>query len=187
MEIWKNIEGFDGLYQVSNKGRVKSLNRKLADGRIWNERIMKTPLSAGYPTVSLRLNNVYVRERVHRLVGKAFVEGYKPEYVINHIDGNKLNNHYTNLEWCNHKNNLNHAFSTGLNNALDRMHETNQKKTVQLDLNGNLIKIHESAKHAAESVNCPIQNITRVCRGERNTARGYKWCYLINYENKNSN
>ena len=70
-----------------------------------------------------------------------------------------------------------------LNNALDRMHESNQKKTVQLDLNGNLIKIHESAKHAAESVNCPIQNITRVCRGERNTARGYKWCYLINYEN----
>jgi hypothetical protein len=184
MEIWKNIENFEGFYQVSNKGRVKSLNRKLADGRTWNERIMKTPLSAGYPSVSLRLNNVYLKERVHRLVGKAFVKDYKLGYIINHIDGNKLNNNHTNLEWCTHKHNVNHAFSTGLNNALDKMHETNQKKTVQLDLKNNLIKIYDSAKEAAKAVNCPIQNITRVCRGGRNSARGFKWCYLTDYENR---
>ena len=187
MEIWKNIKDLEGLYQVSNLGRVKSLCRQLVDGRVWKERIMQTPISSGYPSVSLRINNSYIKERVHRLVGQAFVEGYKKGLVINHIDGNKLNNEASNLEWCTFSENLKHAHKTGLNKAPSKMHQANQKKTVQLNLNNELIKIYDSAKDAAKEVNCPIQNITRVCRGDKNTARGYKWVYLKDYEKQNSN
>jgi hypothetical protein len=187
MEIWKDIKNFEGLYQVSNLGRVKSLKRELTDGRIWEERILKTPLSSGYPCVSLRLNNVYYKERVHRLVGHAFVNGYQDKYTINHKDGDKTNNEYSNLEWCSLSENIKHALRTGLNNAPAKMHEANQKKTVQLNLNNQVLKVYDSARDAALAVNCPIQNITRVCRGERNSARGYKWIYLVDYEEQNSN
>jgi hypothetical protein len=183
MEIWKDIKGLEGLYQVSNHGRIKSLKRKLIDGRVWEERIMKTPLSSGYTSVAFRVNNKYFKERVHRLVGFAFLEGYKPGYLINHKDGNKLNNHFSNLEWCDSAHNANHAFITGLNKGIKAMIKINNKKTVQLDFQGNLIQIYDSAKEAAKKINCPIQNITRVCRKERKSARGYKWMYLIDYEN----
>ena len=187
MEIWKTITQSNDNYLISNYGRVKSLERKLNDGRVWQERIMKPKLSSGYPAVSLRVDNTYVTERVHRLVGFAFLDGYKKGYVINHKDGNKLNNHVSNLEWCTQKHNMQHARSTGLNNAPQRMHEANCKKTVQLDSENNIIKIYDSAKDAAIAVNCPIQNITRVCRKERNSARGYRWMYLEDYENRISN
>lgn len=186
MEIWKPIIHLTTDYAISNYGRVKSLERKLIDGRIWKERIIKPVLSQGYYSVTLRVNNLYVKERVHRLVGFTFLEGYQEKYVINHKDGNKLNNHISNLEWCTYKHNLKHAINTGLNNGIKKMHEANLKKTVQLNLDGTVIKIYESAKDAAKAVKCPIQNITRVCRKERNTARGYKWCYLKDYENRTS-
>ena len=171
MEIWKNIEGFDGLYQVSNKGRVRSLNRKLADGRIWNERIMKTPLSAGYPTVSLRLNNVYVRERIHRLVGKAFVEGYKPEYVINHIDGNKLNNSLSNLEWATEQENSQHAVDTGL-----MTHDIFRKEVHQYTY-PDLVYVQSftSDVEAELATGIAKQNISKVTLGKRNHAGKFFW------------
>lgn len=186
MEIWKNIKNFENLYQVSNYGRIKSLKRTLTDGRIWEERIMKTPLSSGYPSVSLRKDNVYFKIRVHTIVGHHFLKGYKKGYCINHIDGIKTNNHFQNLEWCSNADNIKHAYTNKLSNAVDIMKESNSKSTVQLDLNNNLIQIFDSAKDAAEFINCPLQTITRVCRGERKSARGFIWKYLKEYENKKS-
>jgi hypothetical protein len=186
MEEWKDIKEFEGLYQVSNYGRVKSLKRILNDGRIWEERVMKTPLSAGYPSVSLRKNNIYVRERVHRLVGKTFLKGYQEKYCINHIDGIKTNNHFSNLEWCTYKENSMHAFINNLNDVINNTRYINMKPTVQLSLNNEFIRIFDSAKEAAKFVKCPIQNITRVCRGGRKSARGFIWKYLKDYENKRS-
>ena len=183
MEEWRDIKEFEGLYQVSNYGRIKSLKRILIDGRIWYERIMKTPLSAGYPSISLRKDNTYFKERVHRVVGKTFIEGYQENYCINHINGIKTDNHISNLEWCTYSENLKHARDTGLNNILIKLKEINMKPTVQLSLNNEFIKIFNSAREASEFVKCPIQNITRVCRGERKSARGFIWKYLKNYEN----
>ena len=131
MEEWRDIKGFEGLYQVSNYGRIKSLKRILIDGRIWYERIMKTPLSAGYPSISLRKDNTYFKERVHRVVGKTFIEGYQENYCINHINGIKTDNHISNLEWCTYSENSKHAYDTGLHKPYKGIKDQGNNKFAQ--------------------------------------------------------
>lgn len=102
--IWKDIKGYEGQYQVSNTGLVKSLQQK-------SERILKTGLDKGYERLTLTSNGVQSRKAVHRLVAMAFVENERPtEFnTINHIDGDTTNNNADNLEWCNVRGNTNHA------------------------------------------------------------------------------
>jgi hypothetical protein len=182
-EKWKKISGLENFYEVSNKGRIRSLDRKLKDGRFWKGRIMKTPLSAGYPSVSLRTpENNYLNQRVHRLVAQEFLIKIKNKTLVNHIDGNKLNNCVENLEWCNSKENSIHAFKTGLTvNNIKKAHKINKKQIVQLSHNLEFIKIHNSAKDAANEIGIAPQGITRAARGERKSAGGYKWIYKKNY------
>lgn len=105
MEIWIKIKDVDD-YEVSSNGRVR--NRKTG-------RIMKTPINdKGYPTVMLRKNKFYVNKRVHRLVADNFYDGDHEGLDVNHRDGNKTNNHVSNLEFCTRKENIRHAFDTGL-------------------------------------------------------------------------
>ena len=109
-EIWKSIEGFEGYYEVSSYGRVRSLSRQLTKRKL-NGRILKFGLSGGrmgrkYPTVQLGRKN---HALIHRLVAKAFVPNPKAKREVNHKDGDKLNNHYDNLEWCTRKENTQHA------------------------------------------------------------------------------
>ena len=110
-EIWKNIEGFDGKYQVSNKGRVKSFINQ-------TERIIGGGINVdGYPVVRLRLENKKsVVKVIHRLVAKAFIGNPKNLPVVNHKDGNKKNNYVENLEWTTIRENTLHAFKLGLMN-----------------------------------------------------------------------
>lgn len=105
-EIWRDIEGYDGLYQVSNCGRVKSLNY----GR--EGRILKASLKSGYPFVQFGKcgRQIYV----HRLVAKAFIPNPDNKPEVNHIDGNKTNNHADNLEWGTRSENNVHAVRLGL-------------------------------------------------------------------------
>ena len=106
-EIWKDIEGYEGLYQVSNKGRVKSLSRLVVrvgkPNYITKEKILKCSelKGTGYPAVSLGSNNNFKSMLVHRLVAQAFIPNPDNLPEINHIDNNKNNNHVNNLEWCN--------------------------------------------------------------------------------------
>ncbi len=118
-EIWKDINEYEGLYQVSNFGRVKSLTREckhpLGGTRKVNERIMKPEKGKwGYLRVHLNKNGKGERHLIHRLVVRAFIPnpGNKPE--VNHINGNKQNNHVDNLEWCTSKENIQHAIRLGL-------------------------------------------------------------------------
>lgn len=119
-EIWKDITGYEGVYQVSNFGRIKSLGRflKRGESKIFvDEFIMSggsTPI--GYKTVNLTKNKVRKAFSVHRLVAKAFIPNPEGKPEVNHIDGDKLNNNYTNLEWCTRRENLQHAYDTGLVN-----------------------------------------------------------------------
>jgi len=125
-EIWKDIEGFPG-YQVSNKSRVKSLGRervKIYEGKYngkeviqnYKERILTPRLgNKGYLGVHL-YNNGMKTFSLHRLVALAFIPNPSGERTINHIDGNKLNNDLSNLEWMSVKENLQHAHSNGLIN-----------------------------------------------------------------------
>lgn len=113
-EIWKDIEGYVGYYQVSNLGRVKSLKRININSRTVHSRILKPSIGWGYFHVVLSKDNVKESKRVHRLVGFAFIANPLNYDQINHKDGNKQNNHSENLEWCNSKQNINHALETGL-------------------------------------------------------------------------
>lgn len=119
-EIWKDIEGFEGLYQISNMARVKSLQRRIntTSNRvkctaIVNERIMKPGISNGYYSLGLSNGKRYTR-LLHRLMGIAFLPNPLCLPQINHKDGNKLNNSLDNLEWCTIHYNISHAFDTGL-------------------------------------------------------------------------
>ena len=109
MENWKDISGFNGLYQVSDQGRIKSfiVSKK--------GRVMKfDTVSRRYNYIGLRLGMIQKNYVVHRLVANAFIENPENKPQINHKDGNKLNNYVENLEWCSASENMKHACKTGL-------------------------------------------------------------------------
>ena len=114
MEVWKDIEGFEGLYQVSNLGRVKSLPRlvpfKQGLFRMTSERILRYRVTKqGYATVQLCKPNIQKQELVHRLVARAFIPNPLGLPIINHKDENPLNCNSENLEWCTYKYNSNYG------------------------------------------------------------------------------
>jgi hypothetical protein len=119
-EIWKDIQGYEGLYQVSNLGRVKSLPRRIVDrknNRFFKGRVLKSYLDKdGYPTTIMSNKNKKRVIHVHRLVAETFIPNPENKGTVNHIDGNKQNNRVGNLEWCTQLENIRHAFSMGLKN-----------------------------------------------------------------------
>lgn len=115
-EIWKDIEGYEGIYQVSNLGRVKSLNRRDRLNRYWKEKIMKLHRDKkGYMRVDLcKCGKQFKSLKVHRLVAKAFIPNPHNKGQVNHIDGVKNNNLVENLEWSTQEENIQHSFDMGL-------------------------------------------------------------------------
>ena len=111
-EVWKDIQDYEGIYQVSNFGNVKSLNRETFDSvrkqiKKLKGRMLKSAIdSRGYKSVVLTKNGKQRTYRVHNLVALAFCNGYKKGLVVNHKDENQLNNFYKNLEWCTQKENV---------------------------------------------------------------------------------
>jgi hypothetical protein len=110
-EEWKPIKGFESRFKVSNHGNIISI-----DGRYSGEKTLKVAIgNSGYHQVSLRDGKRLHRTRAHVLVADHFCEGKtKERFCVNHIDGNKLNNYFENLEWCTRAENSKHAFRTGL-------------------------------------------------------------------------
>lgn len=127
MEIWKSIEGFEGRYEVSNYGRVRSLDHVVSKmhktGVMYPHtikgRIRKFGFSGGrkgrkYPTVIITKRPLVKHCMIHRIVAIAFVPNPEGKLEVNHKDGDKLNNHYDNLEWCTRKENTQHASTARL-------------------------------------------------------------------------
>ena len=125
-EIWKDIEGYEGLYQVSNLGRVKSFYK---EGRILKQCIDKD----GYFCVGLFKNKKQNNKHVHRLVATAFVDGYFEGAVVNHIDENKQNNLWTNLEWVTNQYNVQYSSHkwSGENHPMYGKQRTEESKRKQ--------------------------------------------------------
>lgn len=107
VEIWKDVIGYEGLYQVSNLGRVKSFKFK-------NERLLGGTINHnGYRVVNLTKNGITKHKFVHRLVANAFIDNPQGKPFVNHIDSNPLNNMVSNLEWCTQSENVHHAMLKG--------------------------------------------------------------------------
>lgn len=117
---WQEIDNYEGFYEVSSTGLIKSLHRtiSLSTGkkRTVNSRILKQKDNgSGYKFVVLSKGNVQKSYYVHRLVASAFVSNDTNQDCVNHIDGNPSNNHYLNLEWVSHSDNVKHAYNSDLN------------------------------------------------------------------------
>jgi len=120
-EIWKEITGFKGLYKISNHGRVKSVERIVARKNNYlpiPERILKPGKGRDYLHVNLCKDGISKSYKIHLLVAKHFVPNIYNKPQVNHKDGNKHNNYYTNLKWCTQSENITHAYKTGLKKGL---------------------------------------------------------------------
>jgi hypothetical protein len=163
IEIWKPIKDYEEHYEVSNTGKVRSYyygnKPKLIKPYITNK---------GYFRVGLRKNKIRKGYSIHRLVAETFLIKIDGKEHLNHIDGNKLNNHVSNLEWCTNSENIKHAFDNGL---------TTEKKVLQFDLKGNLIIEFNSLKEAAEKTKTKKNCISMCCTGYRNRkqANNFIW------------
>ena len=176
-EIWKDIEGYEGLYQVSNLGRVKSLERIDALGRRAKEKMLKPEINhRGYCRVVLCKQSVQKHYMVHRLIWEAF-NGQIPEgYEINHLDERPINNALSNLSLVTHKENVN--YGTGIERSHNKQINGKKSKTVlQFDLNDNLVKEYPSIRQAERETGFAIQNVINCCKGKQKTAYNYKWKY----------
>ena len=125
-EIWKDVVGYEGLYQVSNLGNAKALNFKNKRG--FNA-ILKNDICKGYHQITIYKNRKGNRFKVHRLVAFAFIPNPNNFPQINHKDGNKENNDVVNLEWCTNSHNQKHAYLLGLNKARKGADRPNAKTT----------------------------------------------------------
>ena len=172
-EEWRTIEGFEGFYEVSNLGRIRSLDRmrpgKNGCLQIRRGQIIKPhKMPNGYLNICLHGEGKKKRAAgVHRLVAEAFLERRPDQTYVNHLDNDKTNNEAKNLEWCTQAHNIQYAYDNGTKVPPHR------KKVLQLDEEGNVLKVWESI--AAANRGCGCWNIQKAVTGEREHAGGYRW------------
>ena len=165
-QIWVDIVGYEGHYQISNDGQVKSLK----GGK---ERILSpTYNQAGYLKVCLCKNGTKKNHKIHRLVALAFVPGYQEGYVVNHIDENKTNNHVSNLEWISIRDNNNHGARTQM--AVQTRQSNKGKSIYCPELDMTFTTQAEAARHFG----CGRRYISKVLTGMYNTVKGYTLTYI---------
>ena len=170
MEIWKDIAGYEGLYQISSKGRVKSLERYVKNHSgtyYFKPEIIKKVSEKndrkkrqGYLTVSLYKNNMSACKYVHRLVAEAFIENPKHKDTVNHINGNKHDNSVENLEWNTYQENNIHAIATGLNGTENRRNCKGSIPIMQYDKDMNLIAQYPSMREAERQTGIDCRSIS---------------------------
>lgn len=183
MEIWKDIEGYEGLYQVSSLGRVKSLERLNTRGRIIHEKILKPVKNRKnfeYRQVSLSKNGKIKNYLVHILVAKAFIENPNDYPMVNHKDENPSNNSMNNLEWCDAKYNNNYGTRIVRQIATQTNRSDCSKPIAQYDLKGNLVAIYPSVKEAWRQTGISRSHISDVANGnpKYKTSGGFIWKFI---------
>lgn len=173
-EIWLPVKGYEGLYEVSSFGRVRSLgNFKSNNSKV---RVLKPGINKfGYLHVCLYKNGGKNMCLLHRLVAEAFIPNWFDEEQVNHRDENPKNNHIDNLEWCDRKYNCNYG------TRIDRIREKRingkcSKPILQLTKSVELIREFPSIKEAVRN-GFDLGNIHSCCSGKRQTHRGYIWRY----------
>ena len=180
-EIWKDVVGYEGLYQVSNMGNVRSLNWKNCG---YTRNLWLKPHNKGYFQVELVKNKKKKTFVVHRLVSVAFIPNPDNLPCVNHKDENKQNNCVDNLEWCDYG--YNNRYSMNLHP--ERYVGIHRKPTpkygkrkcypiIQISLNGEIVREWENSRAIFLETGMSDWSISECCRGNRKTAYGYKWQY----------
>ena len=173
MENWKEIDGYEGLYEVSDLGRVKSF---------WHgkERILKPGKNTcGYLHVSLFKDGKVKQPKIHRLVAEAFIPNPDNLETVNHKDEVKTNNAVSNLEWMSIKDNLNYGTHNKRVSEAKINHPSLSKKVQMFDKStGELLATFPSTHEAGRVTGIYHQNISQCCKGKYKSAGGYIWRYL---------
>lgn len=180
-QCWRDIEGYEGKYQVSNTGRVRSLNYN-GTGKT---KVLKPCISnMGYKLISLWKNGKGKSYLVHRLVAQAFLPNPNNYPMINHIDENKANNQVSNLEWCTNKYNINYGTrneraSNSMKGKYKGKNNPSAKPVLMFTLDGEFIRRFECVTDANEYLGKDRDNtnISMCARGKNKTAWGYIWKY----------
>jgi hypothetical protein len=181
IEIWKDIPDYDGHYQVSNLGNVRS-TKYLGHTGVTQE--LKQHLTQdGYYRVPLFHNGRKHSVSTHILVAKTFIQNPDNKPQVNHIDGNKQNNTVSNLEWVTGKENIDHAIRTGLRTPEMRSYLSGEshyfsKPIYQYDFSGKLIKKWGCISDAARYFKCKPATITNCSKGRIKSCKGYMWRYF---------
>ena len=169
-EIWKDIDGYEGLYQISNFGNVKSFRQSSKLHKIEEYILKPTLANNGYYQITLYNNAKRRKFLVHRLVASAFIQNPDSMPCINHKDENRLNNRADNLEWCTHE--YNNSYGTAIIRSVD----TRSRPVEQYTVDGKLIAIYRSAKMAAELLGFTQRHIQHCCNNG-SFGFGYFWKY----------
>lgn len=190
-EIWKDISGFEGCYQVSNLGNVRSLDRYVeSKGKpaLHKGVLMKPQVNhKGYYSVILHKSSKPYTKLVHRLVATAFISNPNNLPQVNHKDTDKKNNYVSNLEWCTNQENQDHAKANGCYSVFTQkqydavrknlLKVKREKAVIQMDAFGNKLKEYSSMREAEEETGVSNSKICACCKKRRGTAGGFKWKY----------
>ena len=176
-EIWKDIEGYEGLYQVSNQGRVRSLDRCVNHGGRSNKglslkkgKILSQGKDGnGYPSVMLSKNSKTKRRHVYRFVAELFVPNPYNLPEVNHKDENKMNSCADNLEWCTR------SYNNSYNGLAKKKGKMRKKPIIQMDMDGNELVYWFSATDCQEETGWFVSNILNVCHGKAKSAYNHMW------------
>ncbi|MBU8715430.1 HNH endonuclease [Brevibacillus parabrevis] len=183
MEIWQDVRGFEGHYQVSSLGRIRSLTRvvqKRAGGHFTvRGRLKKTYVNnSGYECVDLDKEGRTHKTTVHRLVASHFCTKPDDATEVHHIDGDRLNNRANNLQWVTRQENVQETIQRGTHNveAAHRIAwEKNKKPVEMLTLDGKFIREFPSITDAVKETGALQSKISLVCNGHRSTTHGFRW------------
>lgn len=184
-EVWKEIIGFEGLYDISSLGRVKrrSYKKNIGNNALQpiKEKILTNVIGTdGYYALILHNNYKHKRFKIHRLIAIHFISNPELKPCVNHIDGNKLNNSISNLEWCTYSENNLHKYRVlGIKDKKPFGGDHwNSKKVIQLTKDGIEIKIHNAISDACRELGLYNANILGCIKGRYKTSGGFIWKYF---------